>query len=249
MSTWPQISYAYDGTFAGFLTCTAESFQHREYPFYFFSPGETQFSLYPLRDITTNEARAREMYRTLEQKLSRNAKNLVTMSFLTCLPQKERHIFDYIYLGFHSGIQDLTDDRVLILTNAVRHLRNEAHLFKGFVRFSDYDGILVGEITPKNRVLPLLRTHFCDRFTGESFLLYDRTHREALCYASGMWKLFPLETLDLVTPDLREETCRKLWKSFYETIAIESRYNPKLRMTHMPKRYWENMTEFFPDAK
>ena len=36
--------------------------------------------------------------------------------------------------------------------------------------------------------------------------------------------------------------------SMTQTIAIEDRYNPKCRMTHMPKRYWENMTEFLEPA-
>lgn len=248
MSSWPQVTYAYDGTFAGFLTCVAESFQHREYPFYFLPPGETQFSLYPIRDVVTNEVRAREQYRQLGRKLTRESKDLVTRSFLTCLPQKERHIFDYIYLGFHGGIQDPTDDRVLILTNAIRHLNNEVSQLKGFVRFSDYNGILVGTITPKNRVLPLLRFHFCDRLSAESFLLFDHTHGEALCHTPGAWKLIPLEELRLDAPNQREAACRKLWKSFYDTIAIESRYNPKLRMSHMPKRYWANMTEMQADT-
>jgi hypothetical protein len=26
-------------------------------------------------------------------------------------------------------------------------------------------------------------------------------------------------------------------------VAIEGRENPRCRMTHMPKRYWENMVE------
>ena len=33
-----------------------------------------------------------------------------------------------------------------------------------------------------------------------------------------------------------------------ELIAIEGRYNPKCRMTHMPKRYWNTMTEFQTDG-
>lgn len=40
---------------------------------------------------------------------------------------------------------------------------------------------------------------------------------------------------------------RQLWTRFYNTISIEGRYNPKCRMTHMPKRYWAMMTEFQPD--
>jgi probable DNA metabolism protein len=40
---------------------------------------------------------------------------------------------------------------------------------------------------------------------------------------------------------------RTLWRKFYDPIAIEGRYNPRLRMTHMPKRYWGTMTEFQKD--
>ena len=40
---------------------------------------------------------------------------------------------------------------------------------------------------------------------------------------------------------------RKLWRTFYDTIAIEGRRNPKCRMTNMPKRYWAMMTEFQKD--
>ena len=60
----------------------------------------------------------------------------------------------------------------------MRHLDGEVHLLKGFVRFSEFDGMLAGEIRPKNRVLPLLRGHFCSRMYNEVFLLYDRTHLE-----------------------------------------------------------------------
>lgn len=245
MSIWPQVTYVYDGSFAGFLTCVAESFEHKEYPFYFFLSGEEQYSLYPLRHIDSDSDCARKLYHSIKEKTSHEARQLVEYSFLTCLPQKERHIFDFIYANIYAGpLLDPTDERVLILSNAVRHLTNEAHLLQGFLRFSEYSNILVGEITPKNRVLPLLRSHFCDRFANEAFLIYDRTHKEALYYATGKWKVLPLESLTLLEPEMREAEARRLWRNFYNTVAIESRYNPKLRMSNMPKRYWNNMTEF-----
>lgn len=146
---------------------------------------------------------------------------------------------------FREGpLEDSTDDRVLILTKAVQHLLSEAHLLKGFVRFSDYSGVLVGEITPKNRVLPALRQHFCQRYPRENFLLYDRSHKEALCHSKGQWDIIPLDKLTLNRPDETEQGYRLLWRQFYHSISIASRYNPKLRMSNMPKRYWDNMTEF-----
>lgn len=245
MSTWPQVTFLYDGSFAGFLTCVGRSFQHREYPFYFFHTGAEEYSLYPLRQIDTDPICARKQYTFLKTKISLAGRQLIEDSFLTCLPQRERHIYDFIYTNVFVGpLSDPTDDRVLILTRAVRHLTHEAHLLKGFIRFSDYSGVLVGEITPKNRVLPLLCSHFCDRFAKESFLIFDRTHKEALCYSSGKWKLLSIDSLTLQEPTSSEEKMRSLWRNFYHTISIESRFNPKLQMSNMPKRFWSNMTEF-----
>ena len=131
---------------------------------------------------------------------------------------------------------------------AVRHLEEEAHLLTGFVRFSELEGALVGEISPKNWVLPLLRPHFCGRYPQERFLLYDRTHQEVLIHVPGKWAISPMEDFQMGPAGAQELLYRKMWRKFYDTIAIEGRYNPKCRMTHMPKRYWGNMTEFQQDG-
>ena len=130
------------------------------------------------------------------------------------------------------------------MRKAVRHLEEEAHLLTGFVRFSELEGVLAGEISPKNRVLPLLRPHFCGRYPQEQFLLYDKTHREALIHAPGRWSILPMEEFQMGRAGTEELQYRRMWRKFYDTIAIEGRENPRCRMTHMPKRYWDNMTEF-----
>ena len=248
MSTWPPCAMLYDGSFAGFLTCVGESFRQKVYPFYFLSPGVEQISLYPILETPTDQALAKSVYRSLEETVSSTFRRLITYSFLTCLPQRERTMFDLIYLAFHQALpQDLTDDRVLLLTRAIQHLTHEAHQLKGFVRFTDYGGVLVGQIAPKNRVLPLLRPHFCQRLPEEAFLLHDKTHREGLFYADRKWKIRPVDHLDLDRPDQAELQCQALWRRFYQTIAIPARHNPKCRMSHMPKRYWDNLPEMQPD--
>ena len=145
-------------------------------------------------------------------------------------------------------LRDLSDETLYPILRAVRHLNGEVHQYKGFVRFSDLGGVLGGEIEPKNRVLPLLRRHFCDRYRNERFFLYDRTHQEALFYAEGRSAVRPLEHFQMAPPDEAEARYRLLWKRFYDTIAIRERENPRCRMTHMPKRYWGTMTEFQGEA-
>ena len=145
-------------------------------------------------------------------------------------------------------MRELTDPRLAVLRKADQHLCGEAQLLRGFVRFSDQGGVLVAEIEPKNRVLPLLRPHFCARCSGEAFVIHDRTHHEALFSRPGRWDIVPVEGFQAGVPDRRELDYRQLWRRFYDAIAIAERYNPKCRMTHMPKRYWNTMTEFQTEA-
>ena len=249
--SWTQVSYTYDGTFPGFLTCVHESYLHREAPAAFSSPEDPRLSLFPERPVTTDAAKARTVDLSLARRISPAARELVSLGFLTCGEDRELLLWNFIWYGYARGraaLQDLTDPRVAALEKAVRHLRNEAHLFKGFLRFSQLGGVLAAEIEPKNRVLSLLQPHFCTRYPGEDFLIYDRTHREALVHRQGVWSILPLEDFSLGEAGEEERGYRALWRRFYHTISIEGRENPRCRMTHMPKRYWNTMTEFQTDA-
>lgn len=129
---------------------------------------------------------------------------------------------------------------------ALRHLGGELEKLRGFVRFSDYNGILGGEIEPRNRVLPLLANHFCSRMAGESFFLYDRTHWELLLYTKGQRRIVPVESLTLELPGPEELQYRALWQEFFRTVSIRERTNPRCQNSFLPKRYRGVMTEFLP---
>ena len=245
--SWTQVSYLYDGSFAGFLCCVFDSYAYREEPMCFSTPEDGRLSLWPERRVDTDRAHALRVYRSLEKKLGAEGKGLVVNGFLTCMEEKELHLWRFLRLGYQLGpgfTRGLADERVAAVWKAVQHLTGEAHLLKGFTRFSDQEGVLVGEIAPRTRVLPLLRPHFCARYPGENFVLYDRTHREALFYRPRRWAIAPAEDFQPGEPGEEERSYRQLWRRFYDTIAIQGRYNPKCRMTHMPKRYWGTMTEF-----
>ena len=243
---WTQVSYLYDGTYAGFLTCVFDSFRHREEPADFTPFSEAAASFYPQRAVETHREKARRVYRSLDQ-FGREGKRWAVRGFLTCLEERELWLWRFYQLGFEEKgavSRDLTHPVVDTVRKAVRHLEEEAHLLTGFVRFSELEGVLVGEISPKNRVLPLLRPHFCGRYPQEQFLLYDKTHREALIHVPGRWSILPMEEFQMGRAGTEELQYRRMWRTFYDTIAIQGRENPRCRMTHMPKRYWDNMTEF-----
>lgn len=241
-----EIVYRYDGSFEGFLCCVFDSYVNKEIPSEFQDEAHLAQTLFPVRWVGTDERHARRVLDSL-WKIDPWAKELVVKGFLTCAPDREMILYRFIRALYGVGkplLRQLSDDAVLPLLKIVRHLDGEVHLLRGFVRFSDFEGMLAGEIRPKNRVLPLLRSHFCSRFYHETFLLYDRTHREALVHQPGKWAILPLEEFRMAAPSAAEAQYRRLWKRFYDTIEIKERHNPRLRQTHMPKRYWETMTEF-----
>ena len=162
--------YLYDGSFDGFLSCVFDSYVYHEEPLHFWDQDSREPTLFSTRDIPTDPAHA-ERVRIGLGRISPEALWLVIRGFLTCAPDREVILFRFIRRLMVRGrplLRQLTDDTVFPLRKAVRHLEGEVHLLKGFVRFSDFEGLLAGEIRPKNRVLPLLRPHFCDRMYNET---------------------------------------------------------------------------------
>jgi len=241
------IVYAYDGSFEGLMCCVFDSYEHKEIPSIIRPPSVQQTLFDTAKWIETDENKADRVFNSIPMKISYEAQELAKLGFLTCAPNKELLIFHFLRLGFKYGdkvMTMLTDDTVCSLQKAVRHLTSESHKFKGFVRFSVYGEVLVAVIEPKNYVLPLLSPHFCDRYHSERFMIYDKTHGMAIIYQSKKAELIYVEDLTLPDVDSVEVEYRRLWKQFYKTIAIEGRINSRCRTTFMPKRYWDQMTEF-----
>ena len=238
--------YYYDGSFEGFLCCVFESYANKEVLTAIYRDEDLVPTLFASRSIATDRDHANRVLRKIV-KCSPYTANLLQKCYLTCLPDREIHMYHLVVKLLKEGpgfLRNFSDETLHPVVTAVQHLNGEAHQLKGFTRFSEFGGVLGGEIEPKNRVLPLLRSHFCARYQGETFFLYDRTHKEALLYANGKAVIQPLEHFEMAPPDEAEARYRLLWKRFYDTIAIKERYNPKCRQTHMPKRYWNTMTEF-----
>lgn len=240
------IIYHYDGSFEGLLCCVYESVYCREIPTNILPMEEAEISLFPQRYIATNAEKAQRVYDSIGPKIGAAALELVQCVFLSCAKEKEMMILLFLLFGYKQGKQTvhmLSHPAVAPLLAAQRSLKNEVHLLLGFVRFSDYDGVLVATITPKNYVLPFLKSHFCSRFAREQFLIFDKTHKAALVYQNRTANIISLDSLETPPESKTEQEYRALWKRFYQTIAIAARENPRCRMTHMPKRYWENMPE------
>ncbi|MBC8080399.1 MAG: TIGR03915 family putative DNA repair protein [Gorillibacterium sp.] len=241
------LAYRYDGSLEGLLCCVFESYERKEIPNDILKEDSIENILFETKWIETDMAKADRVYKAIALKISVEAQDLVRKGLLTCHPIKELLVFRFLRLGFKYGksvMNRLTDDTVHTLMKAVQGLTSESHKLKGFVRFSVYNEVMAAVIEPKNEVLPLLEPHFSDRFRQDSFLIYDKTHGQALVHRPGESVIIPLDELTLPEAGNLELAYRRLWQRFYETIAIKERFNPRGRMSHMPKRYWKHLTEF-----
>ncbi len=245
--SWIDMVYEYDGTYEGFLCCVYESYVNKEFPIAFASNEEFPvLSLYSVRAVETDALHSDRVHRSISA-LSAKAARLLYRDFHTCMDNKESCLYAFVQKLYADGPQFLrfpSDPACYPLCKAVRHLSGELEKLRGFVRFSDYDGVLGAEIEPKNRVLPFLRRHFCSRYANENFFLFDRTHGELLLYNAGRSRIVHTASLTLAPPSPREAEYRKLWKTFFDTVAIQERHNERCQNTFLPKRYRSTMTEF-----
>ena len=199
--------YLYDGTTDGFLCCVFESFLSKETPADILLFDSWQPCLFWERSIETDPERAGRVRRWLEARERKNTYAVLRRAWLTALPQKELHLLRFLQLAQEKGEkawEQVQESSVMALHAAFTTLGRELDKYMGFVRFSDYGGVLVGVIEPKNFVLPLLQSHFCGRLGEENFLLYDKTHATALVSRRGAGRLVPLDGLELPAPDAAE---------------------------------------------
>lgn len=241
------VIYWYDGSFEGFLNCVFESYANHEIPWDIWYYATRQTSFFPGVTIETDMTKAQRVLKSIREKLGQRVYYMMVRGFLNGEEGKEIKLLRFLRLvyakgpgaAYQNGTPEVAD--VLELARAVA---TEACRYRQFIRFEEREGMLGAVISPKHYVLPLLRAHFCDRMPDEDFLIYDNQHYIALVRRGKEIHYTRFEDGYLMaSPEEREESYQKLWKSFYKALTIEERRNEKLRMQHCPKRFWENMTE------
>lgn len=244
------VTYIYDGSFQGLLTCIYE---------YYYSDKKAQdikseknYEKTLLTEevyIETSEEKSLKVEKAIENKIGKEALNNIFTVFLSEESGFEVLILEYIKLGFKIGqkIQHhLHNPIVLQVSKKVKRVNNEVHRLCGFVRFSCLTGeIYYASIEPDHNILTLLVPHFAARFSNQKWIIHDLKRELAVLHDSGQWLLTSMkksygESLEYANSGFYEN----LWKNYYKTIAIEERKNDRLRLQMMPKRYWKHMTEF-----
>ena len=130
--------------------------------------------------------------------------------------------------------------------NLSSKVSREAHKLKGFLRFKEMqNNFFYAEISPDNNVIGILANHFRKRLSCEYWIIKDIGRNIYAFYDLNNITFLQEEDIIKLNLDLKNEEIEyeDLWKTFFNTIGIKSRYNPKTQMNFMPKKYWDYIIE------
>jgi len=250
-------SYIYDKTFEGLLTLVFDAYANKAFPDQILGGADLLplFSDTAFR-VVTDHKKAERVWRGLHKKLSKEACGMLSVVFLSELPNSELLLFRYMQKAFAASKSievNFADEEVLQCAKIYRLVSREAERMCMFVRFQKtVDGIFFAPIEPKYNVLSLVADFFADRFGDQKWVIYDIKRNYGLYYDLHTVEEVAFDRLDfdLQTGRLNsaqaaadEQLFQSLWQTYFKAAAIKERLNPKLHRQHLPKRFWKFLPE------
>lgn len=135
-----------------------------------------------------------------------------------------------------------------LFNELLKNYRRECHAYKGLLRFKEINEVLYAEFEPQNDVLEDITNHFKKRMPNEKFIILDKKRKKASLHDGDNLIYRDIDDIKSFNSLMvKEESCdeffEKCWKTFYDSVSIDERKNPKLMQNNMPKRYWKYLPE------
>lgn len=237
----------YDGSFEGFLTALHRSYKDKMIPNTLTCKSDTLTLLSDPVTIETEPVLAKRVLEKMVEQFPKKIVERIYHVFLCDDVSRERELLLYIRMGFKdiSLLYDLTHPIVFAVERYQKRVFSTIQKMHAFTRFEMLeDGLLYAKIAPPRNVLLLLGRHFVKRLGNERFIIHD-VHRGWIV----VWDKKELNmhsVLNASEPILHQEEKKfqKLWKTFFDTVSIESRKNLTQQRNYVPLLYRALMTEF-----
>lgn len=242
--------YLTDGSFEGILSAVFDAYENKVEPEAILSRDTFQMPLISeIKEIITDTEKSDRVYRAIMEKISRDAIEDVYRAYLSEHPDCGLIIYRYIRIGLKMGKKVsgfLQNPDVLKIHDLNFKVMGEAHLFIGLLRFKKLkSGIFYACYEPDHNITMLITEHFAERLSDQPWIIHD-AKREIFALYNTEEVLFSSGMPPFADEDHEEEEFELLWKKYFKAIAIESRKNPKLQKSFMPRRYWKHLAEKQP---
>ena len=223
------ILLVYDGTLDGFLSAIFHGFTLKSQSYDIVTEGEANGflpGLFEQRQVESDLSLSNRVYTAIRNKLSPETYTHVYRAWLSRQTGMELEICRFLKLAFHLGrdISDMLQNPVVhrvVMTS--RTVGGEAHRMLGLLRFHEQRGVYVADIRPDYDILPLIASHFTERFGSQPFVIRDRRYGQALVHCQEKTAIVPMEEF---TPlEETEDSFEQMWKRYYKALTIEERKN------------------------
>ena len=198
--------------------------------------------------VVTDYDTAVKVQQAIRKKISPSAEHYIARAFLADMEDRYMAMFRYLVLGFKVGAKvddSLQEDCVLRVHKLARQVGREAHLLTGFSRFAETSNqIYYCHISPKNYVLPILAAHFCDRMMNQAWIIHDKVRGKAAVYNGEEYVIADVPRSAQIQYSEREDHIQDLWHTFFNSVNIKERKNPKVQRNLLPLYFRKSMTEF-----
>ena len=249
-------AYRYDGTFDGFLCVVFEAFRRKECPAEIGCGPATGGLFGGEVVVETDRQHADRVALGIAQKGGPSRLASVHHAFQSDVAGRERVLFRLLQTLFGGGADRLDDFRnpdVRQAEKMERLTRREVHRMHAFVRFEEaVGGRFVSEIEPEADVLPLIGEHFATRYPAMDWAVVDLARGRALRHHPDAHAPMT-ERLSIVSADEvgaervpKEARVQEQWQTYFRSVTIPERANPKLHLRHLPRRYWRHLPEKRP---
>lgn len=244
------VEYRYDGSPLGLLCAIADAIRRQEQPT--LVVGSAQEGLLfagQIHAVTTDEARADEVIAYFRRKASREAAHHLLYCLAGPYEGMELQLLNYYRMGLKLGKaldRNHADADVHAVHQASRSVGHEIHRFKGLLRFRKLqDGLYWAPLEPDNDIINALAPHFRARLPDQRWMMHDLRRARAVVWdGTRLHAESHPEALLKDNPVADDETeVRQLWQTFFKSVSIEGRRNPKLQARCMPTRYWRWLPE------
>ena len=236
----------FDGTFEGFLTLVAFSYEIRVMPERIITHADALTLFDEPLFIQTKEALATRVYHAMKQKFHPKHLRLIHLAWLYDEAPLYKELLTFIRRGFKeaSELDDITQPSIKKVHDGANYTLKERHKMLGFIRFVKLDdSSFYAKITPKSNILSLLGEHFKERF-NDPWIIHDTKRELALIHKDGTVQYHHVASSELPLLHQEEKHFQRLWQKFFKQVTITERTNLKLQRHFIPLFYRNVMTEF-----
>jgi len=253
---------SYDGSFNGLFTAIFEIYSHKIKDPIIQTQEQAKQNMFGKSSVViTDSEKANRVHKRLVELSGKNDMHDFYRAFLSEIRGIENALYSYCKMTFAAGKApsgDYGNTTILKISQAAKMVGREKHRMEAFIRFHLIDdNLYYANCEPDFNVLPLIASHFKNRYADQKWVIYDLKRDFGISY-----DLEKVEEINIHFADPKgqrgimnsngsmenrfresENNYRDLWNQYFKSVNIESRKNMKLHLQHVPKRYWKYLSE------